>query len=233
MEAVIQARLYAACKKVGLACDLQYVAWSIKETSVFDLVVIVGNEIVAIVEVKDAGASPTSVECSSQIKRYRSHSVPVFILYSIHDIPYLVKQLLEVREKFFESIDPVKAECLEADRQYEAKWNTKIATAFSKFDETFPGYKFTGDSSLEVLAIGVRTLGLIDTLKLMDEFDSDSTEFISALKRRLKRDKDAELQPSRYSQGRWGVFSRDVQDTVSGTITAHQNRQNRIDEKLS
>ena len=237
-EAIIQAKLYNACKRVGLDCDLQYAInpnqryvseQYRKETSIFDLVVIVGNEIVAIVEVKDTSASPILTACSQQIKRYKRHGVPVFILYSIYDIPYLVRQLLELKTKFLESLGSVKVKCLEADRLSEEKWNTKIATAFDKFNETFPGYRFTNDQSLEVIAKGVRSLGLVEVLRLLG-IASNSSQFVSALNYRFKYKKEFEL--SRICSEHPNV-SVQYGGTIQCTISNHQNRQDHIDEKLS
>lgn len=228
-EAIIQAKLYIACEKAGLNCDLQYVINPSqqfipekyrKETSVFDLIVIMDYEIVAIVEVKTADASISSTENSEQIKRYKSYGVPVFILYSIYDIPYLVKRLLEVREEFLEFADLAKAKCFESDKQNEEKWNKKITVAFDWFDEIFPNYKFSNSYSLEILATGVKVLGLLDLLKLIDESKNSVEEFFSMLNNWIDYRKGGR---ERYLDTRKGTIQ---------TISGYQDRQNRIDEKL-
>lgn len=223
-EAIIQAELYVACKKAGLDCDLQYAIHAEnaeKDWDIPDLIVVEHDQIICIVEVKDYSSfnnlTPTSRE---QIKRYRRHGVPVFILYSIYDIPYLVKQLLEVKAKFLESIDLVKAKCFEADKQNEEKWNTKIAAAFIEFNETFLDYKFTNDQSLEIIAIGVKTLGLIDVLRL-DEFKSNLAVFFAMFNAQID-----------YRNG-GGLDAHKGPVHVTHTISSYQNRQDHINEKLT
>lgn len=220
-EAITQAELYILCKEVGLCCDLEH-GVDLKQGCRPDLVVVVGNQIIAIVEVKRyASFGHLSERSKKQIKRYRGHDVPVFILYSIYDIPYLVKQLLKLKTKFLESMDSAQIKCFEADKQNEEKWNTKIAAAFNEFNETFSDYKFTNQQSLEIIAIGVKVLGLADTLKLMDEFKSDLKVFFSML--------DAQISYRKTSRER---FLNTRKGSVQ-SISTYQNRQDRIDEKLS
>ena len=233
-EAIIQAELYVACKKIGLDCDLQYVINPNqyllpekyrKETSVFDLVAIVGSEIVAIVEVKATGTPFSLVKDSYQIRKYKKQNVPVFVLYSIYDIPYLVKQLLEVKVKFLESVDSAKTKCFEADRQNEKKWDGKIAAAFTKFDEAFPDYKFTNNQSLEIVATGVKVLGLPMVLKLLEESKGSLAEFFSMLKTWIG-----------YVKGGYDHYLLTAQETAASkahSISDHQDRQDHINEKLS
>lgn len=231
-EAIIQAKLYMACKKAGLGCDLQFAilkdqtGWDIP-----DLIVIEHDQIIAMVEVKDYSSFNNLTSTSKeQIKRYRSHGVPVFILYSIYDIPYLVKKLLKIKVKFLESIDSSKAKCFEADKQNKEKWNKKIVTAFDRFDKTFPDYKFSSNRSLEILATGVRVLGLPDILKLIDESSEDSAEdFFYALDISLTRNKnELRNEEDRHMTGQlYGFY-----DTVN-TATGYHNRQNKIAEKLN
>lgn len=180
-EATIQAVLYMACREADLNCNLQCsISVDRKGWDLPDLIVIEHNQIISIVEVKDyTSFGRLSSYSRGQIERYERHSVPVFILYSIYDIPYLVKSLLEIKRKFLKSIDSAKAKCFEADRENKEKWDKKIAKAFSKFDETFPDYRFTNECSLEILATGVKVLGLSDLLKLMDESKDSMKEFSS------------------------------------------------------
>jgi len=226
-EAVIQAKLYTACEKAGLNCDLEYnvLRYPVVESRL-DLIIIEDCEILAIVEVKTSDSMNALVENSEQIKRYKTYNVPVFILYSIYDISYIVKRLVEIRTKFLESCDPTKIKCLEADKQTEEKWNEKIAAAFSKFDELFPDYRFTNNYSLEIFATAVKIMGLPGLLKLMGEYSKDNVrEFIFALKRFLKYKKEEELQLLRKCYGRWGV------DEVN-TVSSHYDKLNNIDENL-
>jgi len=220
-EAAIQAELYVACRKAGLDVNLQCSIHSDqKGWDLPDLIVIEHDQIICIVEVKDYSSFANLTSASKkQIKRYRSHGVPVYILYSIYDIPYLVKQLLEVKTKFLESMDSTGAKCFEADKQSKEKWNRKIAVAFDQFDETFPDYKFTSRQSLEIITIGVKTLGLADVLTLMDEFRSNLIEFFSMLNAQIN-----------YKKGGRDRFLNTRKGTV-GSISSYVNRQNRIDEK--
>jgi len=232
-EAVIQAELYVACRKADLCCDLQYIVnpnqWCIpvkhrKETSVFDLVITEGNDVIAIVEVKtpDSISISISVENSEQITRYKKHDVPVFVLYSIYDIPYLVKELVEVRSKFLESIDLATVECFESDKQSEKNWDNKITKAFGRFDEVFPDYKFTSSRSLESLADGVKVLGLEDVLKLMDDYVGDSTSnFFLVFDELVTYRKSG---PSRFLNERKGNIK---------TLTQYQERQDKITKKFN
>jgi len=223
-EAIIQAELYAACKKMGLICNLQCsLVVDRKGWDLPDLVVIEHNQIICIVEVKDYNSfGRLSSASKNQIKRYKKHNIPVFIIYSIYDIPYLVKKLVEVRKKFLESVDSDKAKCFEADRQNEEKWDKKIATAFSKFDELFPDYRFTNNYSLETLVEGVEVLGLPDLLKLMDEyFESSASDFLFALTSLVI-----------YRRGGRERFLNTRKGTIL-TLSSYENRQDRINEKLS
>ena len=221
-EAVIQSELFTACKKAGLRCDMQYVICPGEKENqcTFDLVVVESYDIIAIVEVKTSTSINASVEDSSQIRKYRKQNVPVFILYSIYDIPYLVKQLVEVKTKFLESVDSDKAKCFEVDRQNIEKWNTKITAAFIEFDETFPDYKFTNDHSLELLAIGVRVLGLTDILKLMDEHNDNLKVFFSML--------DAQINYRNTGRDRF----LNTRKGTTHSISSYYTRQDHIDEKL-
>lgn len=224
-EAIIQSELYMACKKAGLTCDLQFgISLDQKETGwdLPDLIVVECNQIISIVEVKDYSSfknlSPYS---KNQIERYKKHSVPVFILYSVYDIPYLVKELLEVRKKFLESTDPINSNCFEADRQNKKKWDAKIAIALSRFDEAFPNYKFTNQHSLEDLATGVRVLGLSGLIRAIDESEGKVGDFFFALNGLLGYKKRGRLQTLNRRK-----------NTVD-TVSLYCSWLDRIDEKLS
>lgn len=217
IEAAIQAELYVACKKAQLWCALEY----LHEDCRFDLAVVEHNQVIAIIEVKTPAADSYSIERSTQIIKYRKYGIPVFILYSVYDIPYLVKRLIGVKTKFLESIEPAKIKCFEADRLSENKWDKKIFQALSKFDETFPDYKFTNKYSLEDIATGVKVLGLLDLLKLMDEYSKGSVgDFFFALNNLVNFRKAG---PDHFLNQRKGTVQ---------TATVYCNRQNRIDEKL-
>ena len=220
-EAITQAELYISCKKVGLRCDLEH-GVDLKQGCRPDLVVVESYQIIAIVEVKRyASFGHLSERSKKQIKRYRSHDVPVFILYSIYDIPYLVKQLLKLKSKSLESMDSAKAKCFEADRQREERWDERIAAAFVEFDIRFPNYKFTNGRSLELLAIGVKVLGPLNLLKVMDESKGNLTEFFDMLSAQID-----------YTNGGPERFLNTRKGTVQ-SISTYQNRQDKIDEKLS
>lgn len=224
-EILTQVKLYTACKEAGLDCDMEYsitAHWDGQDRDVPDFILVACNQIIAIVEVKNYfsfnNLSPFS---KNQIERYEHHSIPVFILYSTYDIPYLVKRLVEIKTKFLESCDPTKIKCFESDKQNEEKWNEKIAMAFSKFDEVFPDYKFTNECSLEILATGVKVLGLSDLLKLMDEYSKSGVkDFLFAFSSLLD-----------YKKGGRERFL-DVQKGTILSISGYHDRQDRIDEKL-
>jgi CRISPR/Cas system CSM-associated protein Csm2 small subunit len=223
-EAVIQSELYMVCRVAGMACDLQYsIPSKRQQRDMPDLVVIEGYEIIAIVEVKDYSSfTQLGTWSSEQITRYKKHNVPVFILYSVYDIPYLIKELIEVRKKFLESIDPTIMECSKGDRQSEKNWDNKIAAAFDYFDEVFPDYKFTSSRSLESLADGVKVLGLEDVLELMDDYVEDNVEnFFLVFDELVAYRKSG---PSRFLNTR--------KYTVH-TVLGYQNRQDKISKKLS
>lgn len=223
-EIQIQVELYIACKKAGLNCILEptIVADSnLKGWEFPDMVVVENYQIFAIVEVKPyAKLGKLTTGSRKQIKRYFQHGTPVFILYSMYDIPYLVKLLLEYKARFLESIDSVKAKCFEADRQNQEKLDAKIAAAFSKFDEVFPGYRFMNGYSLEVLATGVKVLGLPDLLKQMTLY-ANVGDFFFGLSSLIK-----------YANGGRDRFLNTRKGTV-GSISAYYARQERFDEKQS
>lgn len=222
-EAIIQAKLYIACKKAGLACDLHFAILKDQtEWDIPDLIVVEHDQIIAMVEVKDYSSFGNLTSISKeQVVRYESHGLPVFVLYSAYDIPYLVKRLLEIKTKFLESLDSDKAKCFEADRQNKEKWNVKIASAFQEFDETFPRYIFTNQQSLETVATGVKILGLVDVLRLMDEYAGKSVEFFSMLNAQID-----------YTLSGRDRFLNTRKGTVS-SISGYYARQTRFDEKLS
>ncbi len=232
-EVEIQNKLYNSCIEAGLTCELQYIVnpnqqYLPKEyresTCVFDLIVIEAYEIIAIVEVKDSNCTPIVVEGSKQIEKYNQFNLPVFVLYSAHDIPYLVKKLLEVRDKFLQSCDSNKAKCFEADIQNEKKWGEKIAEAFVKFDLAFPNYKFTNECSLKTLADAVRILGLSDVLKLMDESKGNIQNFFFSL--------NASFEYNEWEKAQ--IMPKDFLDpkSIYCPVSAYLNETKRIDEKL-
>jgi len=169
-EAVIQAELYAACKKARLSCDLEY--WipsqEDKQSEVPDLVVIENHQIIAIVEVKIYPQYGRLITYSKdQIKRYKQFGIPVFILYSIYDIPYLVKKLVSIQKGYLRSIEnTASSKCNESDKSSEKKWGDKISIALDTFNETYPDYKFTESYSLQIVATSVKALGLELVLKI-------------------------------------------------------------------
>lgn len=220
-EAVIQAELYTACKEAGIFCDLQYSIKAEKhQRDMPDLVVVEGYQVIAIVEVKGYTYFKKLGSISEhQIKSYKQHNVPVFILYSVYDIPYLVTELLEIQSKFLKSIDSTIVECCEADRQREQKWDDKIAEAFGRFDEVFPDYKF-GNHSLELLVDGVKVLGLLNLLKQMTLY-ANVEDFFFGLNNLVTYTKSGSLR-----------FLNERKGTIH-TVLGYQNRQDRIDEKLS
>lgn len=223
IEAAIQAELYIACRKAHLHCALEY----LYEDCRFDLVVIEHNQVISIVEVKTPILLSHQVERSAQVVKYKKYDIPIFILYSIYDIPYLVKRLLEVRKKFLESAPLIVTECFEADRQNEEKWNKKIEKALSKFDEIFPDYQFTKEHSLEILAEGVRVCGLSDVLGLLDIHSGFPLgDFFFSLSSLLNYNKSKTLHELKLKQDGSDFHSFD-------TASDHHNKLSKIAEKLN
>ena len=219
-EVVIQAELYLACKKAQLQCALEYT----HENCRFDLVVVECNQVISIVEVKSPVFSSYPIERSAQIIKYKKYNIPVFILHSTYDICYLVKKLLEIREKFLESCDSDRIKCFEADRQNEEKWNGKISEALSKFGVVFPNYKFMYGYSLEDVAIGVKVLGLSNVLKLMDECVSGKIlDFFKLLNQAVTCEKKEGSQ----------IFDKRRDGEEICTLGEHHSKINKINEKLS
>lgn len=169
-EIVIQTELYKACKDSNLVCDLEYIAFSSKEEKqcVLDLVVVENYQIIAIVEVKDQKDSISVVENSEQLKRYKQFGVPIFILYSIYDIPHLVKKLVTIRDNYLKLITETKREHSKNEKKSENRWEEKVNKAIDEFNKAFPNYRFTNEYSMETVAIAVKILGLEQVIQIID-----------------------------------------------------------------
>lgn len=151
-EAIVQAELYYTCKNAGLKCDLEYIfSPDSGRKCVFDLVVIENYQVIAIVEVKRYDHFGYTFQLDAdQIKRYQQLGVPVLTLYSIYDIPYLVKKLVSIQKRYLESIEnTTSGERNESGKIGERVQKEDILTVFDTFDKTYPNYEFANERSLQ------------------------------------------------------------------------------------
>jgi hypothetical protein len=176
-EVVTQAKLYQICVEAGLTCDLEYICYTDKEEkSVLDLIVIENHQIIAIVEVKRYDHFGHTSWDVDQIKRYKQFDVPVFTLYSIYDIPYLVKRLVSIQQNYLKLISEDLSTFSKNEKSSENRWEEKINTAIDKFNKVFPNYEFTNEHSLEAIADAVKILGLDLVLKIINKFSNKKVE---------------------------------------------------------
>jgi hypothetical protein len=196
-EVVIQAELYQACKKAGLTCNLEYICYTDKEEKcVLDLIVIENYQIIAIVEVKRYDHFEHISWDVHQIKRYKQLSIPIFILYSIYDIPHLVKRIVRIQQNYLKSISENSSTHNENEKLSEDRWKEKISIAIDGFNKTFPNYEFTNEHSLETIATAVKVLGLDLVLKIICYPNRKVEDFFFYLNSRLDYERETKKLPT-------------------------------------
>jgi hypothetical protein len=224
-EAVIQSKLYESCEKAGLVCDLQYVVFldGKKEKCVLDLVVIENYQIIAIVEVKDQEDNPDRIRDSKQLKRYKQFGVPVFILYSIYDIPHLIKRLVKIQQNYLKSISETSSIFGKNEKRSEDRWEEKINKAIDEFNKIFPNYEFTNEHSLETIATAVKVLGLNCVLSIICYPNRKVEDFFFYLNSRLDY----------IDRGKKGTITLNRRNSTLQTERSHEYKLYRIDRKLN
>jgi len=186
-ETFIQSKLFQACLEAGLTCEAEYPY----EDCRFDLVAIEGSEIIAIVEVKKPDQFEEGKDNeTAQIKKYKRFGVPVFILYSVYDIPYLVRKLISIQENF----STIFTDIIENDEKKKTQ-DLEISSCLDEFDKVFPNYKFTNEYSLEDLVTAVKFFGSVPVLERIRKFsEQGSDNFFLSLKYLLQRKREEELK---------------------------------------
>jgi len=230
-EIVVQAELYRACKEAGLNCDLEYhipidplVENRRDNASIPDLVVVENRQIIVIVEVKPHSQfDKSNTYNSEQIKRYKQFGVPVFILYSIYDIPHLVKRLFRIQQNYLKSISETSSTFSKNEKSSENRWEEKINIAIDKFNKVFPNYEFTNEYSLETIATAVKILGLDCVLRIICYPDRKVEDFFFYLNSRLDY----------IDRGKKGTITLNRRNSTLQTERSHEYKLYRIDRKLN
>jgi len=95
----VQAELYQQCKQAGLGCYLEYCSiWNGQKGRRFDAGIHDSQNILSIIEVKNSYRKTTNYimarikkwRTSKQKKKYEQFNVPVFVIYTIEQIPKLM-----------------------------------------------------------------------------------------------------------------------------------------------